>query len=211
VPRAYLPFFLVFALLVLTRCGLAPSDLVVAAANGDLAEATRLVKGGRNVNREASGQTPLGAAVYNRHPEIVRLLLDHGADVNGGDPSERGPAILIEAAQAGDSKIVKLLLEHGANPNARGGTFGGSKGVFHQTPLLVAISGGFIGNERFEVVKMLLKSGADPNAEVNGMTPLRNAVLAREERVLELLLEKGADPNKKPSGAEPILVLYSRA
>jgi ankyrin repeat protein len=53
--------------------------------------------------------------------EIVRLLLENGADVNGSagidDEREQGPwNANLEAVQAGHVETAKLLLERGADP-----------------------------------------------------------------------------------------------
>ena len=44
--------------------------------------------------------------------EVVRLLLEHGADVEA--KKNDGKTALQEAADEGDDKVVKLLREHGA-------------------------------------------------------------------------------------------------
>jgi ankyrin repeat protein len=55
------------------------------------------------------------------HEEIVKLLLEEGADVN----AQRGPYgnALYAASSKGHEKIVKLLLENGADVNAQGGPY----------------------------------------------------------------------------------------
>jgi hypothetical protein len=51
----------------------------------------------------------------NGHTEIVRLLLEKGADVNAKNKNRF--TSLINASQMGHTEIVKLLLEHGAEIN----------------------------------------------------------------------------------------------
>ena len=53
------------------------------------------------------------------HIEIVKLLLEHGADPNLPEEgiAPRGHA-LYSAVANGHFDIAKLLLEHGAHPNA---------------------------------------------------------------------------------------------
>jgi ankyrin repeat protein len=66
---------------------------------------------------EAYGCTPLMAAAMNGNAEIVRILLEAGADVNarmrpaGGTP---GKTALLFAAQEGHTEIVDVLRKAGA-------------------------------------------------------------------------------------------------
>jgi ankyrin repeat protein len=60
----------------------------------------------------SGGLTALHYAVYNNNDQFVRLLLEHGADVNirdnyGGTPSEL-------ASKEGYHEIVELLSEYRA-------------------------------------------------------------------------------------------------
>lgn len=63
--------------------------LLWAAAEGDVDEVRALIAGGADVNRYGPDETPLIAASgkgYDAaHREIVRLLLDAGAEINGTD------------------------------------------------------------------------------------------------------------------------------
>ena len=67
---------------------------------------------------------PLSAAIYAGAPvDILRVLLDSGADMNSRD--DNGNTALIDAACARYTEAVKLFLDRGADVNARsteGGT-----------------------------------------------------------------------------------------
>ena len=57
-------------------------------------------------------RTALRAAAWGGHEEIVKALLQHGADVNRTD--DEGRTALIAAAYMGHSEIVEHLLDYGA-------------------------------------------------------------------------------------------------
>jgi len=56
-------------------------------------------------------------AVINRHYETMKVLLEHGADVNAR--SNAGGTALMAAAFAGDVRMVQALLEKDADVDAR--------------------------------------------------------------------------------------------
>ena len=58
------------------------------------------------------GDTPLHHAVSYGDSELVKILLDHGADINAKD--NRGQTPLKSARRRKKEEIVKLLLKHGA-------------------------------------------------------------------------------------------------
>lgn len=76
----------------------------------------------RSVNMEAkdgAGWTPLNHAASNSDVEIVKLLIEHGADLNS---MSNGMTALMIAAERAHGLVVEELLQAGANPNIRKGT-----------------------------------------------------------------------------------------
>ncbi|MBK5291164.1 MAG: ankyrin repeat domain-containing protein, partial [Acidobacteriia bacterium] len=133
------------------------------------------------------GSTPLMYAVLYAGADEVRLLLQSGADPNARN--DAGATALMWAVT--DLDKTRVLLAHGADVNARSDD--------GRTPLLIASR----RSGAKEVVNLLLDRGANPSAKAGGLlgevTPLSEALYARDESVFRLLLNHGADP--KAAGA----------
>ena len=131
------------------------------------------------------------------HIEVVKLLLEHGANPNatmieGGESGNRTP--LHRAARFYSPNTARLLLEHGANPNAQDET--GETPLYH----LLASCAGLNEKERLPVclpvVDVLLGHGADPDiSNEDGRTALHLATLMGSALFVGELLEAGADPD----------------
>jgi ankyrin repeat protein len=95
-------------------------DLTIASALNDLAALRSMLDAdpARISEQRPDDRRPLYAAADLGRLEIVRLLLERGAEPTWPDTedSERGAA-LHAAARRGDREMVELLLEHGADPN----------------------------------------------------------------------------------------------
>ncbi len=102
---------------------------------GDRAKAEELLAEGVSANSRNAVSSALRAAVCTRRPDLVELLLRHGADVEDrGDPRDRGSLLLRAVGEEPRSETlatVRLLVQHGAALDARD-----DEGA---TPLLVAV------------------------------------------------------------------------
>src|SRR5215213_6613563 len=94
--------------------------LMQAVRSNDVAAVERLIAAGASVDElEPRGDAPLVMAAYLGHAEIVRKLLEAGADVKAVDPSMKATA-LHAAAYAGRTEAAKLLIEHGVEIDKQG-------------------------------------------------------------------------------------------
>jgi ankyrin repeat protein len=113
--------------------------------------------------------------------EIVRLLVDHGADVNPLDLTHSTP--LLPASFSGVPEVVQFLIERGADVNTRNET--------HLTPLHRA---SFLGN--IETVQLLIKHGADVTAhDWDHKTSLHFASFVVSARTVSLLFALRSEVN----------------
>lgn len=100
--------------------------LANANARGNVEEAKKRTENRpRRINdrRPATGSTPLGDAAFHGNLEIVKLLIDQGADLNA--TNRDGSTPLIVAAFMCRTEVVQYLLKNGASlthKNNRGDT-----------------------------------------------------------------------------------------
>jgi len=144
-----------------------------AAALGDLPRMRELLDADPSL-LDAFGEdgfNALGLAIFFRHPEVARLLIDRGADVVAPARNAMKVAPVHAAATQGDREMMQLLLERGADPNARQ--------QMDYTPLHSSA-----GRGDHETARLLVSRGADAHAKSSdGKTP---ADVARERGFNEL-------------------------
>jgi ankyrin repeat protein len=109
--------------------------------------------------RSDDGFPPLGLAIFFRHGELARWLIEQGADVNAAAENAQRVAPLHAAAAVCDHETTRLLLARGADPHARQ--------QMDYTPLHGAASRGDV-----DLAKILITHGADLRAKgSDGLTP----------------------------------------
>ena len=122
---------------------------------GTAGEVRKALAAGANFNaRDKTSLTALmWAATKNSNPDVIKVLLESGAEVNARNGKVFGKTALMYAAAFNTNpKIMKMLLAGGADINARG-----DDGM---TALMCAAG----WNSNPEVVKVLLAGGADVRA-----------------------------------------------
>lgn len=89
----------------------------IAYAIEDLSAVELLLTKGADVNKENEeyGGNAVNDAVINRNPELVKLLLSHGANPNVIDKEGFSALQVAALGDPDDSKIVSLLLDAGAD------------------------------------------------------------------------------------------------
>ena len=136
-----------------------------------------------------NGETPLHQTTYD--PDIVKMLLDEGADVDARD--KRGRTPLHAASYEGDCSSVELLIEHGADIN-----FADNQGW---TPLHMAAAG-----KNCEAAEVLMQNGGDIAAiDKTGRTALHLAGKSGSQLMIQLLVSHGSDLNLKDYKGQTIL------
>jgi len=92
-------------------------DLPLAAVLGDRAKIEAMIKADPNCVKVTQPWSPLLAPIWYEDVEMVKLLLDKGADVDAPSPGSIGRTPLISAVLGKNRPIFDLLLERGANVN----------------------------------------------------------------------------------------------
>ena len=174
-------------------------------------------------------KTPLLYAVREGHEDVVKLLLDAGANIEKADAD--GVTPLLMAVLNGHVALAQSLIARGANVNV--------SDWYGQTPLWSAVdlrdldvvgptrNNGVDREAAFGLIQTLLDKRADPNVrtkesppqrrwitrlgslswvDFTGQTPFLRAALAGDVKTMRLLLEYHADPNINTfNGTTPLM------
>ncbi|OHD16102.1 MAG: hypothetical protein A2086_06375 [Spirochaetes bacterium GWD1_27_9] len=156
--------------------------LIIASGEDYLSIVEFLLTKGANVNtaEKEIGGTSLVAAVINYNLSIMKLLIEHKADVNIATFDNFTP--LMYASQKNFIEGVNILIKNGADVNILN--------KYGETALMKAVFG-----ESYEVVKILLDNGADIDIQSteHGLTALMIAADNGYHDIVKLLLEYGAN------------------
>jgi uncharacterized protein len=128
--------------------------------------------------RLASGESPLMAALYRGHHDIVDAVIEAGAEID----------VFAAAATGRMGDLRRSATDTTANSYAYDGW----------TPLHLAA---FFGN--LDAARLLLDAGADVHAVSRNSlanTPLHAATAGKHSELALLLIEKGANPRAVDTG-----------
>jgi ankyrin repeat protein len=174
----------------------------------------------------SGGFAPLHFAARQGHFDVVKALVEAGADVNQLNPGDKSTPLVV-ATINGYFDIGSYLLEKGANPNLASdngvaplyGTLNlqwAPKALYPQPQAYRQQQTSYL-----DYMKQLLDKGANPNARLNrkvwysgynfdlagvdeiGATPFWRAAYGGDVEAMKLLVSHGADPTIptiKPAG-----------
>ncbi|KAI9650846.1 hypothetical protein NHQ30_000881 [Ciborinia camelliae] len=115
--------------------------------------------------------------------EILRYILDSGADIHG----LLGKKLLAEACRRGHEDVVDLLLERGGHPNFDGLD---AKRLKWQGDNIITISA---EGRNLPIIRKLLDHGANLRQVQTGEIALEWAVLREDTEMVKMLLASGVD------------------
>lgn len=172
------------------------TPLICAVSDGHVEIAKILIQNGANTNHLVDGRNLLDKAIFSDNPEMIRLIMSHGFDIN-----QRNELLLTPLATAIGLKAcesTRFLLENGADYR--------KISTFHC--LLPIYFGLYDCDKGTECTELLLdyieeKEGKEgmveyinSNDNYEGFTALHKAIYMNNFQAAKLLLERGAEPNK---------------
>jgi len=161
------------------------TPLMLAARVGSLDAARVLMERGATIEAKDAQfeQTALMVAVRENRPQVVKLLVELGANVNARTRVGVTPPFILPNSVPGFGHGIGIVRGGSPDRGRRAPTPGG------MSPLQYAARDG-----RLDTVKVLLASGADINqVEANNITPLITAITNNHPDVAAYLIEQGAD------------------
>ena len=168
---------------------------------------------GDRLSREQILQWELWRAAHNNEFEKLKVLVEHGVDVN--QPTTRhNRTPYQEAVLAGNDEIAEYLLQHGArrielDESERfasacvAGRRGEALAMVKEKPKLIEQLGDQRRSEivhkaaasgRVEALRLVAELGFDLNAMILKRTPMHDAAWENRVDTIKLLIELGADP-----------------
>ena len=172
------------------------TPIMTCSGTGSAAAVRLLIASGADVNAKepSQNQTALMWAAAERHADVVKLLIDHRADLQAR--TAKGFTALHFAAREGDLDTTRVLLAAGVNINIRSDLDSPSRG---DGPSRGAPARGARGGGAARA------GGPSYEASVSsGSTPLLVATMRAHVPLALFLIEQGSDPNVMDAGFTPL-------
>ncbi|QRI42952.1 ankyrin repeat protein [Cheloniid poxvirus 1] len=155
----------------------------------------------------------LGKEIDEEQINIIKLLLDYGADINA--VTSLGTSALLDAVYEENIEIIKLLISYGIDTYIRSNNgvtafilaakikdiniiryivehYDGYKYYLYDSTAINEA----INRNSIDILSFLLDLGLDTTVkDIFGNTPLHTAVICNNYNITKLLLERGVDPN----------------
>ena len=163
-------------------------ELMNAISKGDMKALEKLIKDDTDLNKQYDKITPLGLAAARNDKEMVKFLVEKGADINLEDGYGYTP--LIKAMKYRNIDLAKNIVDLKPDLNAICSATG-------DTPLTYLAREVWFGTD---LCYYMIKNGADVNKKNdNGDTPLIVAVqnVVGSYGMLGVIINMGADYNIK--------------
>ena len=154
---------------------------VTAAAKGEYSKVVSYVKKGVGIDQKNQARwTALAYACKYNHMDIVKFLLENGADIN--ETVNTGSTPLAVALLAGNFEIADFLIQKKADIN--------KSDIMGMSPLMWAAKEG-----NLKVVQYLVEHGANVNKQNNNGRSVIETTFSQE--VKEYLKTKGAKTSQE--------------
>jgi len=176
-----------------------------------------LEKGAHVDSIDGNGNTSLIYAVRRGDAEMVKALLEHGANLDfiGDGAGMVNQSALMEAALRRDKNIMQILLDSGADVNLQSkGGWTALKWTVRECPsdkekkIFNGIPTWLHNSSHLEIARFLIKHGADVNAaDSYGNTALVLAVAWCTSEMVQFLVGHGSNVNVTGSkGLTPLII-----
>jgi len=154
--------------------------MIAAIDAGDIDSLKNLIRLGVPVNKD---QDPIDHAIEKMRPEILKLLVENGANINNYYTCGNFANYVHLMVKRKNIKGIQMLIDNGADIN--------HLTTDHETPLHYAARNDFV-----EAISLLIANGADINSNnTEGFTPLHIAAMENNVAAVIKLVTMGANLN----------------
>jgi len=154
-------------------------DIFQVARLGEVSELRAAAASGVEIGAENKyGENILHAATVRNMPEVVKVAIEYGVDINKQTKKEKRTP-LHAAAESKQLEICRLLVEAGADVTRLD--------YLNREPLWYA---SWLPKGDYRIVELLLAHGADPeHVEANGKSPLSFAREVQDEALVKVFTD----------------------